>query len=136
MSCSALNICATSKEIFLLGAYLPATLNKALIYMCMCYSPQSFVCHVIMERLSIYMLDKLSIHTSSSSPFVFGLPYPLPYRCPTVIKTIAQRDSMTNKQQGSRYEPKILSTVTFTSFTDPKCALMKLRILTMLEDFL
>lgn len=78
MSCSALNICATSKEIFLLGAYLSATLNKALIYMCMCYSSQSFVCHVIVERLSIYVLDKLSIHTSTSNPFVFGLPLPTP----------------------------------------------------------
>lgn len=66
------------------------------------------------------MLDKLSIHTSSSSPFVFGLPYPLPYRCPTVIKTIAQRDSMTNKQQGSRYEPKILECGNIYFFYKPK----------------
>ena len=66
------------------------------------------------------MLDKLSIHTSNSSPFVFGLPYPLPYRCPTVIKKIVQRDSMANKQQESRYEPKILEYGDIYFFYRPK----------------
>lgn len=67
------------------------------------------------------MLDKLSIHTSSSSPFVFGLPYPLPYRCPTVIKTIAQRDSMTNKQSNKGHdEPKILEYGNIYFFYRPK----------------
>jgi hypothetical protein len=64
----------------------------------MCYSSQSFVCHVIVERLSIYVLDKLS----------------------TVIKTIAQRDSMTNKQQGSRYKPKMSECGDIYFFYRPK----------------